>query len=134
MNTPSIWMLAAMMALSAACGLPQTKPEAAAIHEVRITDEVTPSLLYVKQGDEIRWRNERAEPVSLAILGTSWRDHVVCQNGFSTLGLLNDLVTIPPQQYVSLCFASPGTIHYNVWLDPNNLVTSMTPTSTIRVD
>lgn len=116
------------------CGPPQTRPESAAVHEVYIEEGVQPVLLYAKRGDEIRWHNLRPEAVTLGLLGTTWRDHLVCQKGFTKFGLVDDLVVIPPHQYVSLCFSQPGTVSYNVWLDPKNLTASMTPTSTIRVD
>jgi hypothetical protein len=126
---------AGLMILAAAgCGVSQTKPDTAAVHEVQIQNSVSPSLLYAQRGDEIRWHNLLPHPVKLGLLGTTWRDHLLCQKGFSRFGQIDDLVVIPPQQYVSLCFAQPGTVRYNVWLDPKNLTGSMTPTSTIRID
>jgi len=49
-------------------------------------------------------------------------------------GTIDDLVVIAPQEYVSLCFAQPATIRYNVWLDAKNVKGSMSPTATIRID
>jgi hypothetical protein len=116
------------------CGLAHTAAKGASVHEVRIGEDVAPRLLYVQRGDEIRWHNGRPHPVQLGLLDTTWRTHVICEKGFRRFGLLEDLVVIPPQQYVSLCFSRVGTIRYNVWLDPDNLAGSMTPTSAIRVD
>lgn len=116
------------------CGASQTRADAAAVHDVHIRDEITPNLLYVQRGDEIRWHNLRPHPVKIGLLDTKWRDHVVCQKGFTRFGQVDDLVIIQPQEYVSLCFSHTGTVRYNVWLDPKNLTGSMTPTSTVRID
>jgi len=115
------------------CGTSAVTPSPT-VHEVHIREDVTPRLLNVRRGDEIRWRNLLPVPVKVGILDNTWQDKVGCQKGFQWLGQMNDLVTIAPQDYVSLCFSKPGTISYNVWLDPKNLTGSMTPTSTIRID
>lgn len=116
------------------CGAAQTIPRSARVHDVHIGQEVTPRMLYVQRGDEIRWHNLLPGPVRVGILDIKWRDHVVCEKGFKRLGLVEDLVTIQPQEYVSLCFSQVGTVRYNVWLDPANLTGSMSPTSTIRIE
>ena len=104
------------------------------VHDVNISQDVTPRLLTVQPGDEIRWHNLLPSPVKVGILDNKWQDNILCQKGFMWFGQMNDLVTIAPNEYVSLCFSKPGTVRYNVWLDPNNLTGSMTPTSTIRID
>lgn len=123
-----------LVMISTACGVPETRPPTASVHNIHIDDDVTPTLLYVQRGDEVRWHNLRPHPVRMGLLGTTWRNLVVCQTGFTRFGQVDDLVMIPPQQYVSLCFSRVGTVRYNVWLDPKNLTGSMTPTSTIRID
>ena len=115
------------------CSTPPVPPSTT-VHEVRIKEDVTPRSLNVQRGDEIRWHNLLSGPVQVGILDNTWQDKVTCQKGFQWFGLMNDLVTIAPQDYVSLCFSKPGTVRYNVWLDPKNLTGSMTPTSTIHID
>lgn len=115
------------------CGTPSLSKHNT-VREVRIGEEVTPRLLQVQRGDEVRWQNQLERPVQVGILNTKWQDDIVCQKGFRRFGQIDDLVTIPPHSYVSLCFSKPGTIRYNVWLDPKNLTGSMSPTSTIHVD
>jgi hypothetical protein len=115
------------------CSTPPVSTSAT-IHEVRIKEDVTPRLLNVQRGDEIRWYNLLPGPVQVGILDNTWQDKVTCQKGFQWFGQMNDLVTIAPQDYVSLCFSKSGTVRYNVWLDPKNLTGSMTPTSTIHID
>lgn len=125
---------AIVLTVIAACAAGQELRGSKAVHDVYIEDGVEPRQLYVQRGDEIRWHNRRANEVKLGLIGTQWRNHLACEKGFTRFGMTEDLVTIRPQAYVSLCFATPGTIRYNVWLDPKNLTGSMTPTSTIRVD
>lgn len=125
---------AIIAAIITGCAPSHPVQEAKAVYDVYIDDGVEPRLLYVQRGDEIRWHNRRSTVVKLGLMGTQWQDQVACEKGFKRFGMMDDLVAIRPQSYVSLCFATPGTIRYNVWLDPENLTGSMTPTSTIRVD
>jgi hypothetical protein len=104
------------------------------VRYVQILDEVRPPALYARVGDEIRWLNLQSSPVRVGILHGAWDRHVACKKGFKRFGTMDDLVVIAPQEYVSLCFAKPATIRYNVWLEATNLKGSMSPTATIRID
>lgn len=101
---------------------------------VQILEEVKPPTLYARVGDEIRWVNLQSSPVRVGILNGGWHSDVSCEKGFTRFGTMEDSVEIPPQEYVSLCLGKPATLHYNVWLDAENIKGSMTPTATIRVD
>ena len=116
------------------CGGTPLSHRSMTVHTIRIQQEVSPRILYVRKGDEVRWQNLQPNPVQIGILGTKWQDHLTCEKGFSQFGQVTDLVTIQPQEHVSLCFSSPGTVQYNVWLDPKNLTGSMSATATVRVD
>lgn len=126
------YMLCAAITGFAGCGTAATSTPT--VHDVNISQDVTPRSLNVQRGDEVRWHNLLTSPVKVGILDNKWQDNILCQKGFSWFGLMTDLVTVAPNEYVSLCFAKPGTVRYNVWLDPNDLTRSMTPTSTIRID
>ena len=131
-----IRLAAAVLALVglAGCGVTHVTEQSVTVHDVHIRQEVTPRMLFARRGDQIRWHNLLPSPVQIGILGTRWQDHVVCEKGFKRFGQMEDLVTIQPQEYVSLCFSQVGTVQYNVWLDPKNLTGSMSPTATIRID
>lgn len=105
-----------------------------AVRYVHILDEVRPQTLYARVGDEIRWLNLQSGPVRVGILHGAWDGHVACEKGFKRFGAMDDVVVIAPQEYVSLCFAKPATIRYNIWMDAKNLKGSMSPTATIRID
>jgi hypothetical protein len=83
--------------------------------------------------DKVRWQNLRSEPVRISLLSHLSGSGVSCQTGFSRFGSLDDTATIPPSAYVSLCFARAGSIQYNVWLNPQDPLRSMTPTARIVV-
>lgn len=122
-----------VMALTIGCAtLPETS-RTGTIREIRIEETVSPRDLFAVTGDEIRWLNLRVEPVHLGFLGTSPLREVSCEKGFSRFGILQDFVTILPQQSASLCFARPGNVQFNVWMDTADLQGRLTRTTTIRV-
>jgi len=102
-------------------------------HYIHIQDAVSPQRLDVHVGDEVRWQNRRSEPVKISLLSQLSGSGVSCQTGFSRFGALDDTATIPPNAYVSLCFARAGSIQYSVWLKREDTLRSMTPTAKIIV-
>jgi plastocyanin len=116
------------------CSVRERVHSTGTVRYVQISDEVKPSTLYARVGDEIRWVNLQSSPVRVGILNGGWHGHVACEKGFTRFGTMEDLIEIAPQEYVSLCFGKPATVQYNVWLDAQNFKGSMTPTATIRID
>ena len=55
------------------------------------------------------------------------------EKGFTRFGTMQDTAIIQPREYVSICFSQPGTIQYNVWLNPDDPRGSITPTAKIQV-
>jgi hypothetical protein len=117
----------------AACTYGREAGYSARVHYAQIRDTVTPMMVYAKVGDEIRWQNLRKESVKIGLLGNPKLDTVACQKGFSWMGATQDLVTVKPSEYVSLCFSEPATIRFSVWMDVEDLTRDMSPTGTIRV-
>lgn len=114
-----------------AAASPDTTP--VRTHYIHIQNGVSPQRLDVHIGDEVRWQNLRSEPVRISLLSHLSGSGVSCQTGFSRFGSLDDTATIPPNAYVSLCFARAGSIQYNVWLKPEDPFRSMTPTAKIVI-
>lgn len=128
-------MGAVLLLTSSACSHPAATEAPRTIREVQIGDTVEPQLLYTKPGEEIRWQNARSTPVNLGFLTTSLLKDLSCQKGVVTMfGVVKDFVSIPPQEWVSVCFARPGELKYNVWLNPENPRGAISPTATIRVE
>lgn len=119
--------------LLAGCAFVPTDTSPHHTHYVHIQDTVSPQSLAVHIGDEVRWQNLRSEPVRISLLSHLSGSGVSCETGFSHFGSLDDTATIPPNAYVSLCFARAGSIQYNVWLKPDDPLRSMTPTAKIIV-
>jgi plastocyanin len=119
--------------LLAACAAASPGTAPVRTHYVHIQDAVSPQSLAVHIGDEVRWQNLRSEPVRISLLSHLSGSGVSCETGFSHFGSLDDTATIPPNAYVSLCFARAGSIQYNVWLKPDDPLRSMTPTAKIIV-
>lgn len=101
---------------------------------VQIRDGVSPQDLRASVGDEIRWENLRSEPVKIGLLDTYELEDVSCARGFTRFGLVDNFAIIPPNDYVSLCVSHRGTILYNVWMDPDDMIHTMTRTATIYVE
>ncbi|MDP3090604.1 MAG: hypothetical protein Q8N04_08005 [Nitrospira sp.] len=130
-----IWSCLVLVGIVTACSHPSVPDIKAQVRTVEVTDEVTPSLLYAVPGEEVRWTNLRSNPIRLGFLTMRLLDEVGCDHGITTLfGQINDLVTIPPGESVSLCFVRRGDLKYNVWLEPDNPRGRITPTATIRVE
>lgn len=119
--------------LLASCTVAPPRPSSLQAHYIRIQDSVSPQRLDVRVGNEVRWQNLRPEPVKISLLSPLSESVISCQTGFSRFGALDDTATIPPQAYVSLCFARAGSIQYNVWLDPTDPLRSMTPTAKVVI-
>ncbi|MDO9119001.1 MAG: hypothetical protein Q7U39_13670 [Nitrospira sp.] len=117
----------------AACAAASPNATPLRTHYIHIQDAVSPQRLDVHVGDEVRWQNLRQEPVKIGLLSQLSESGVSCQTGFSRFGALDDTATIPPNAYVSLCFALTGSIQYNIWLNPQDPFRSMTPTAKIVV-
>ncbi|MDP2381628.1 MAG: hypothetical protein Q8N00_02370 [Nitrospirota bacterium] len=120
------------LAVLAGCASPSsTQP--VRIHDIEILEHVSPQALYVATGDEVRWQNLRSDPVKIGLLSHHHLSLVLCEKGFTRLGMVDDTATIPPMGYVSLCFSRPGIVQYNVWLNPADPRGRMTPTARIEV-
>ncbi len=104
------------------------------VRHIHIQSRLAPLSFYAGVGEEIRWHNHSARPVQLSILDARGLAHLSCNKGFRRLGQFTELVTIAPDQHVSLCFSQPASLRYNVWLDPEDRRHSMTRTGYIRID
>ena len=122
-----------MALLLAGCArLPQTT-RTGDIQYIHIRDQVAPQDLHVGAGDEVRWINERDTPVRLGFLENTQLDDVSCEKGFWYLGAVQDMVTIAPHDYVSLCFSRTGRVRYNVWWDQEDPRNAVSRTATIHI-
>lgn len=77
------------------------------VHDIRIAETISPPEIQVRPGDEVRWINVRNAPGKI-VFTDPLTDKVSCQNKFAG----KDSTTVNPNDYASLCFATPGTYAY----------------------
>jgi plastocyanin len=103
------------------------------IHDVNFEEHMTPVVLRVQLGDEVRWVNQRSTSVTVEFLGEALAD-VTCQSGFSNLfRRQEETATIKPSESASLCFGSVGTLTYNARMESPVAGGQMIESGTIRV-
>lgn len=85
------------------------------VKNIVITETITPTSLTVRAGDEVRWINQRQEPVTVNIDGPL-EHNVSCRKGFSkAMGMgINNSTTLSSNETAGLCFSRIGTVNYSV--------------------
>jgi len=85
------------------------------VKNIVITETITPTSLTVRAGDEVRWINQRQEPVTVNIDGPL-EHNVSCRNGFSkAMGMgIDNSTTLSSNETAGLCFSRIGTVNYSV--------------------
>jgi plastocyanin len=88
----------------------------ATVRTVNIGQNISPLQLNAGRGDEVRWLNQRAEPVAV-IIPTTEAMPISCLTGFTHVDRTRLSAVIPPKASASLCFAEMGKYDYRVRLD-----------------
>lgn len=85
------------------------------VKNIVVKDTITPDALTVRAGDEVRWINQRQEPITITIDGPL-EHNVSCRNGFSkALGMgVDNSTTLASNETAGLCFSRIGTVNYSV--------------------
>jgi plastocyanin len=109
-------VLAALLMMVGCAGTPMTT-RTGAVHDIKIEEGLTPSVLTVQVGDEVRWVNHRTMPVRIDFLDGAI-DDVSCRRGFSNwLGMKQESFTLEQNETASVCFSKAGLVTYNVRMD-----------------
>ena len=128
-----LWVL--LISALPACGHRPATHVQPTLRTILISEVVQPEVLYTTAGEEIRWQNVRSSPVRLGFLSMRLLDDLACEKGISTFfGQVNDLITIPPGESISLCLVRSGDLQYNVWFDEKNPKGTISRTATVRVE
>ena len=125
-------LLMSMLSSAGCSNLPHST-KSGDIQRINIDETVTPREVYAAAGDEVRWINNRDTPVRIGFLGKTELKGISCEKGFQHLWVIQDIVIIPPHDYVSLCFSQKGKIRYNVWWDLDDPRGGISRTATIHV-
>ena len=110
-------ILIVCMALIAGCGntmwtnrptVPETS-RTAVVHDVRVSlTDIVPTELHVNVGDEVRFINDKTQPVRIILIEAGKR--IACSKGFN--GTIDQEADIKAGQYASFCFNKAGTVKY----------------------
>jgi plastocyanin len=85
------------------------------VKNIVIKETINPDSLTVRAGDEVRWINQRQEPVTITV--DEPLDHnVSCRSGFSkAMGMgLDNSTKLASNETAGLCFSRVGTFKYSV--------------------
>jgi hypothetical protein len=79
------------------------------VHDVRVSlTDIVPTELNVNVGDEVRFINDKTQPVRIILVEAGKR--IACSKGFN--GTIDQEAIIKPGQYASFCFNKPGAVKY----------------------
>jgi plastocyanin len=88
--------------------------------EVQVGDDLRPQDIVATPGDEVRWFNTTGVLIDLYFV-EQLNDRIACERGFTSTGWGYLLAAeaqyaiaavVHPNQFVSLCFSTPGTYEY----------------------
>ena len=109
---------AAPMAASGLTAVPETS-RTAKVHDVHVgLTEVSPVEASVNVGDELRFINDRADPVRIILIDAG--KSIACNRGFR--GSVDQQADINPGESASFCFEKAGTAKYMVRSKPHGMV------------
>jgi plastocyanin len=88
------------------------------IHTVKVGQQIDPLQVNAGRGDEVRWMNDRSQPIALVFPATDL-SRISCRSGFQVVDRTVLSAVVPPNASASLCFAEQGKYDYQVRLDQN---------------
>jgi plastocyanin len=89
-----------------------------ASHTVKVGPQIDPLQINAGRGDEVRWMNNRSEPIALIFPATDL-SRISCRAGFEIVDRTVLSAVVPPNSSASLCFSEQGKYDYQVRLDQN---------------
>ena len=95
----------------------QSVPSSSKIHTVNVGPKIEPLQINAGRGDEVRWVNQRSQPIAL-IFPKSDDVRISCRSGFKSVNSVLSAV-VAPNASASMCFAELGKYDYQVRLDEN---------------
>lgn len=108
-------LCAVELILHSGCGH-RVESAAPSVRDIRIAEAAAPDPMFAKPGEEVRWTNVRSAPVRIGYLTVRLLEELGCERGVKTLfGQVNDLITIPAGESISLCFGRVGELKYKLW-------------------
>ena len=107
-----------MFLLTAGCNSAPYSSKATRMHTVNVGPKIEPLQINAGRGDEVRWVNQRSEPIAVVFPKTDTVP-ISCRTGFKTIDQTALAAVVAPHESASLCFAEIGKYNYQVRLDEN---------------
>jgi plastocyanin len=109
---------AAPLAASGLTAVPETS-RTAKVQDVHVgLTDVAPVEASINVGDEVRFVNDRADPVRIILIDAG--KSIACRRGFT--GAVDQQADINPGESASFCFEKAGTAKYMVRSKPHGMV------------
>lgn len=132
------------LALIAGCATSRlpTSSQSGPLARIVIGNTVVPSTLSAQTGDEIRWVNT-AKTTAHVYFADNLDGRLSCRKGFAFEGwdyLFSSepgffvVAKLPPKDFASLCFSSPGTYAYTVRVEKTERTEELKSTGTISIE
>jgi plastocyanin len=107
-----------MLLFTAGCTSASYSSKGSRIHTVNIGPKIEPVQINAGRGDEVRWINQRSEPIAV-VFPKSDAVSISCRTGFKTVDQTILSAIVAPNASASLCFSELGKYNYQVRLDEN---------------
>jgi plastocyanin len=114
LHASTLWL--AVMLLITGCA--SSSGTVKGTHTVRVGQQIDPIQVNAGRGDEVRWKNDRSQPIALVFPATDL-SRISCRSGFQVVDRTVLSAVVPPNASASLCFAEQGKYDYQVRLDQN---------------
>ena len=139
----TITCLALLLIAACATSRLPASSQSGRIAEIVIGTAVLPSTLAAKRGDEIRWVN-KTKTMAHVYFVDNLDGRLSCQKGFAFEGWgyvfggsepgFFVVTKLPPKDFASLCFSSPGTYVYTVRVEKTEKTEEVKSTGTISIE
>ena len=104
--------------LTAGCSTVPYSSKQTKVHTVNIGPKIEPLQMNAGRGDEVRWVNQRSEPIAV-VFPKSDAVSISCRTGFKTVDQTIFSAVVAPNATASLCFSELGKYNYQIRLDEN---------------
>ena len=104
---------------TAGCQSVPNSSKGTTIHTVNVGPKIQPLQINAGRGDEVRWVNQRSEPIAVVFPKTD-AVPITCRTGFKTVDQTILSAIVAPNASASLCFSQIGKYDYQIRLDENS--------------
>jgi plastocyanin len=111
-------MFLGMVVVIAGCSSAPYSSKKARVHTVNVGENVQPLQINAGRGDEVRWVNQRSQPIAVVFPKTD-AVPISCRTGFRTIDQTILSAVVAPNSSASLCFSQLGKYDYQVRMDEN---------------